>query len=338
MPSTSQVSRSALPQGRPMLRAARSARRRRQGDYQPSPQRWECFNCDASCARQQSAPVHQPDKVWRGTLRPDSLEQRAARFASAVRTGSPSCSECLPAAGDTAKRLAAVRRAAAVPPAMSPARLSPAALLLWLSLCVVAQCSVALFGVASRWLQAGCRFRLAACCCVHAAQRLAALASSLHCATPPALPLPQCLQTKASPPISALRLLLVVSLLAFGTLLLLDACVLALAPLRQVWQLYGSSRARQGDGAGQPHRPAGSAADLKAAKPTVGSQGELITTGSTSKGDAPQEEGMAADGGATGEALQRPDVPLKRGLSRRLVGLEVQHPRCAVGSLPLWLR
>lgn len=36
---------------------------------------------------------------------------------------------------------------------MAPTRLSPAVLLLWLALCVVAQCSVALFGVASRWLQ-----------------------------------------------------------------------------------------------------------------------------------------------------------------------------------------
>ncbi len=36
---------------------------------------------------------------------------------------------------------------------MTQSRLSPASLLLWLALCVVAQCSVALFGVASRWLQ-----------------------------------------------------------------------------------------------------------------------------------------------------------------------------------------
>lgn len=39
---------------------------------------------------------------------------------------------------------------------MAQSRLSPAVLLLWLGLCVVAQCSVALFGVASRWLQVRC--------------------------------------------------------------------------------------------------------------------------------------------------------------------------------------
>lgn len=62
---------------------------------------------------------------------------------------------------------------------MAPSRMSPAALLLWLALCVVAQCSVALFGVASRWLQVR-----GWTCDVHACSLVPVPACSLSTLTP----------------------------------------------------------------------------------------------------------------------------------------------------------
>lgn len=138
---------------------------------------------------------------------------------------------------------------------------------------------------------------------------------------PPAATLSLCfvrMQTKTSPPIPALRLLLVVSLLAFGTLLLLDALSLAATLLCGTWQGRCSKRQRQ------KRRPADSAADMEADGKAELSLGDF-------KGNEeapPAQQAAGGSGAAADEALQRPDVPLKRGLSRRLVGLEARHPRC----------
>ncbi|PRW61466.1 hypothetical protein C2E21_0666 [Chlorella sorokiniana] len=189
-------------------------------------------------------------------------------------------------------------------------------------------CSVALFGVASRWLQ-----------------------------------------TKASPPIPALRLLLVVSLLAFGTLLALDALSLAAALACHAWrrccrpqQQQQRQRQRQRQRQHRQHATAedsldveagsgGSAAGSKAGSdgkmeappegPLVAGEGSTpAAQDSTSASSKPAaQDSMNAGSGAAAheEAVQRPDIPLRRGLSRRLVGFEAQHPRAyrvaAAGSI-----
>ena len=132
------------------------------------------------------------------------------------------------------------------------------------------------------------------------------------------------MQTKASPPIPALRLLLVVSLLAFGTLLLLDALSLAAALLCSLWRRCGSKRQRLQPGL------ADSAADIEA-----GGKAELsMATPKGQEAAPPAQQAAGGSSAAAEEALQRPDVPLKRGLSRRLVGLEARHPRCV--PLGVW--
>lgn len=173
------------------------------------------------------------------------------------------------------------------------------------------------------------------------------------------------MQTKASPPIPALRLLLVVSLLAFGTLLALDALSLAAALARHLWQTSCSPRQRR-------RQPAAAAAAAAAVGPDVeaggvgaspagskaGSEGKdeqvpveerlrAVTSSSQAEVDGPAEFNRAAAsaGGATSaegadEAVQRPDVLLKRGLSRRLAGFEARHPRpvwVAAQPLPVWI-
>lgn len=145
------------------------------------------------------------------------------------------------------------------------------------------------------------------------------------------------LQTKSTPPIPALRLLLVVSLLALGTLLALDALALAAALARQAWRrccspLQQQRRQRNAAADGSLDIETGSAAGSKA-----GSEGkaeapaEVYSATDGNKGAAANEGANHASSGAAAaeEAVQRPDIPLKRGLSRRLVGFEARHPRSA---------
>ncbi len=153
-------------------------------------------------------------------------------------------------------------------------------------------------------------------------------------------------QTKASPPIPALRLLLVVSLLAFGTLLALDSLSLVVLLARRAWRHFRSSQQQRqrsnptgADVCGGIDVEAGSAGSAAGSK--AGSEGKEEAGGAAEGLPAADGSQAAANGGsinagsraaaaaAGDEAVQRPDIPLKRGLSRRLVGFEARHPRSA---------
>ena len=127
------------------------------------------------------------------------------------------------------------------------------------------------------------------------------------------------------------------SLLALGTLLALDALALAAALARQAWRrccspLQQQRRQRNAAADGSLDIETGSAAGSKA-----GSEGkaeapaEVYSATDGNKGAAANEGANHASSRAAAaeEAVQRPDIPLKRGLSRRLVGFEARHPRSA---------
>lgn len=142
------------------------------------------------------------------------------------------------------------------------------------------------------------------------------------------LPLPpaatRCpLQTSTVPPIPALRLLLVVSLLALAFLLLLDAAKLAVAVLAP--RRHQTLRA---DGKQGSRQPAASDVEAPAPAPAAGE--------STGGGSSGTLESCGAGSGTEAEARQaaeaerrraRPDVPLRRGLSGKLLGMEAAHPQ-----------
>lgn len=145
------------------------------------------------------------------------------------------------------------------------------------------------------------------------------------------------MQTKATPPIPALRLLLVVSLLALGTLLALDALALAAALARHAWlrccrPAPQQRRQRNTAADGSLDIETGSAAGSKAGSGgKVDAPAEVHSAADGSEGAAADEGANHASSGAAAleEAVQRPDIPLKRGLSRRLVAFEARHPRSA---------
>ncbi|PSC74038.1 hypothetical protein C2E20_2672 [Micractinium conductrix] len=131
------------------------------------------------------------------------------------------------------------------------------------------------------------------------------------------------LQTSTVPPIPALRLLLVVSLLALAFLLLLDAAKLAVAVLAP--RRHQTLRA---DGKQGSRQPAASDVEAPAPAPAAGE--------STGGGSSGTLESCGAGSGTEAEARQaaeaerrraRPDVPLRRGLSGKLLGMEAAHPQ-----------
>ena len=158
-------------------------------------------------------------------------------------------------------------------------------------------------------------------------------------------------QTKATPPIPALRLLLLVSVLALALLVVLDALSLAAAPLRcwcrQVQQRRRQQGRHQQQLGAQPGQPKGKPCDIEA-----GPQGddvgalelsEAAASSSDSCGSSATHPPATGDGqryqepepepeGQAGAALAKPDVPLQRGLSRRVQRFESRHPRWALGA------
>lgn len=145
------------------------------------------------------------------------------------------------------------------------------------------------------------------------------------------------LQTKTQPPIPALRLPLVVSLMAVAFLPLLDGLAAAGRTLRQWLAWHGQPRAAPKQQP-QPQQPSAAPPDVE-----VGSSGQPSPAGSDcgkagSKAGGKAEAASAAAAAAAAavqegreEHLQRPDVPgLRRGLSRKLAArlgsFEARHP------------
>ncbi|KAL4438959.1 hypothetical protein ABPG77_006896 [Micractinium sp. CCAP 211/92] len=164
-------------------------------------------------------------------------------------------------------------------------------MVLWLGLAVLAQICVAVFGVFSRSLQ-----------------------------------------TKADPPIPALRLLFLVSLLALAFLAVLDALSWAVAAMQRWRRQQRTAVATPGKGQREQADDieTGSVVGLPEASPQK--EGGASTGGSAAKLDkaACSEGATAADDAAAAAAVERraarPEVPLERGLSRKLRGLEQRHP------------
>ena len=230
------------------------------------------------------------------------------------------------------------------------AALPPGQLLFWLVLAVGCQLLVAWFGVSSRWLQVRAERSTMACCLRSAAPQAPNLPPDAL-TTAAAKPMHHLVwfstraQTVTAPPIPALRLLLIVSLMALGFLLLLDALWLAGAWLRCLWQQrqqheqqqqrrqeQQQQQALQADVEAGSKPPSAASSD---GKPDPSQEDTAAAVAAAAEG----EEAVAAAAAAAAaqaaeaaeEALQRPDVPgLRRGLSRkiggRLAGFEARHP------------
>ncbi len=153
-----------------------------------------------------------------------------------------------------------------------------------------------------------------------------------HPAVTPTCAPPHSLQTKADPPIPALRLLFLVSLLALAFLAVLNALSWAVAAMQRWRRQQRTAVATPGKGQREQADDieAGSVVGLPEASPQK--EGGASTGGSAAKLDkaACSEGATAADDAAAAAAVERraarPEVPLERGLSRKLRGLEQRHP------------
>ncbi|KAL4857549.1 hypothetical protein ACK3TF_002404 [Chlorella vulgaris] len=165
---------------------------------------------------------------------------------------------------------------------------------LWLSVAILAHILVALFGVLNRWLQ-----------------------------------------VKPSPPLPALRLSLLVSLLALASVLVLHASLLLLQVARDRWRLRhlrpGNAETGLANPGAAPPSPKRCPTDVDGsttglASPKSGSDATSLTLSPAGQPHLQRSDSTFLRQSGQPPPL-RPDVQLKRGLSRRVRDLGTRSPR-----------